>query len=141
MLKVITIKEDGGGISIEDFTIDTTQVTSDTTEYTADQTIIYMDGSMKTMIVPYRSFSNKVILYIYDKMLRDEMYLELSVTDLGKGRMRLIFDYDFKDGQTYEATIRDLNQKLLWRGRIFSTTQSDLQNFDINFSQNNIIKI
>lgn len=141
MLKVITISDSGGGISIEDFTIDTTQVSSDSTIYTADQTVIYMDGSLKVLEVPYRSFDSNVILYIYDKMLNDELYLELTARDLGKGMMRVIFEYDFKDGQTYEATIRSTNQKLLWRGRIFVTKQTDLQNFDINFSENNIIKI
>ena len=42
------------------------------------------------------------------------------------------FSFNFEDDKTYESSITDMDDKLIWRGKIYSTSQTDLQNYSIN---------
>jgi len=55
--------------------------------------------------------------------------------------MVLSFGYDFVDGETFEAKVTDLDDKLIWRGKILATNQNDLENYILHKNDNGIIKI
>lgn len=142
MLRVINIEPDTTGSEI-DFTADTTLVSADTTLYTADQTVINtgQGSGGYNLVVPYRFFKEDVKFYMINELDYTEFYKELSAYDIENGSLVIRFSYDFEDGDSFESTIRDMDDNLMWRGRIFSTDQTDLQNYDIYPPIGNVIKI
>jgi len=56
--------------------------------------------------------------------------------------MLITFQHSFEDGETYEVKVTDTNSKLIWRGKILATIQTDLENYILHkVVDNNIIKI
>lgn len=134
MLKIVNIDP---GYSI---TADNYSITADSMEYTADHTTDG-DGSYE-LNVPYRFFSDRVRFYMINTLTNEHFLDEVDATDYNNGTLKITIDYDFKSGDNFESTIRDLDDDLIWRGRIYSTDQTDLQNFKVNVpNENGIIKI
>jgi len=46
------------------------------------------------------------------------------------------------EGASFETKVLDTDDKLLWRGKIYATSQTDLENYTLNpRNNNNIIRI
>jgi hypothetical protein len=133
-LKIIRIS------GIDDFlTVDNTIITVDSDLYTAD---MILDSNITYFLrVPYRFFTNEVKLILWSEIKQVETIIELTVTE-EDGLMILEFYHDFIDNETFEVKITDLTDKLIWRGKIMATIQTDLQDYILhNVVDNNIIKI
>lgn len=132
MLKVIKINTIDG-----DLTADNTNITVDNTLITVDATI---GGNNYQIKVPYRFFTQDIKLVLWNEIRELETILELEVNE-DNGLMVVDFYFDFVDGETFEAKILDLNDKLIWRGRFLATIQTDLENYILHKKDNGIIKI
>lgn len=132
-LKVINIHNIGDYL-----TVDNTFISVDNDNITADQTL----SSPETYIlkVPYRFFSSDIKLVLWNEIKETETIINLEVNE-ENGLMVIDFNHDFLDGETYEVKITDLQDKLIWRGKILSTTQTDLENYILHKKDNGIIKI
>lgn len=133
-LKVIHINGIG-----DDLTVDSILISVDDTNITVDQTILNpQDHILK---VPYRFFTSNVKLVLWNEIKELETILDLVVVEVD-GQMLITFQHDFEDGESYEVRVTDINNKLIWRGKILSTIQTDLENYILHkVEDNNIIKI
>jgi len=133
-LKVINI------LSIdENLTVDNTIVSVDQTNITADQ--LEMTPADSILKIPYRFFISEVKLILWNEIKETKSILSLIAIE-DNGQMVLTFTHNFKDGETYEVLVTDMNDKLIWRGKILSTVQTDLENYILHkIADNNIIKI
>lgn len=132
-LKVINIHNIGDYL-----TVDNTFISVDSENITADQTLA--SPEIYTLRVPYRFFSSDIKLILWNEIKETETILDLSVVE-DNGLMIIDFHHDFEDGETYEVKITDLDDKLIWRGKVLSTTQTDLENYILHKNDNGIIKI
>jgi len=138
-LKVIKINEIGDYL-----TVDTTNISVDNDIITVDTTLAAHQNYI--LRLPYRFFTYDVNLILWDEVKELETIIPLTVTK-ENGAMVLSFWFDFQDGQSFEVKVLsrgdgDADGKLIWRGKIYSTTQDDLENFKLHTTtQNNIIKI
>jgi len=56
--------------------------------------------------------------------------------------MVLNFSHAFLDGDSYEVKVLDLDNNLVWRGKILATIQTDLENYKLHkVVNNNVYKI
>lgn len=133
-LKIINLQNIG-----DNLTVDNTFIFVDSDLITADQTLI--EPSLYTLKIPYRKFTPVVKLYIWNEIKETETIITITVGN-EPGLMVLEFDYPFIDGETYEVKVlNDSNNELVWRGKILSTTQTDLENYILHKNDNGIIKI
>jgi len=133
-LKVIHIGSIG-----DDLTVDNTFISVDNDIITVDQTIQNpQDYELK---VPYRFFTSNIKLSLWNEIKEFETILDLTVVEVD-GQMLITFQHSFEDGETYEVKVTDTNSKLIWRGKILATIQTDLENYILHkVVDNNIIKI
>lgn len=143
MLKVINIDPNFGGTT--DFTADNMDISIDTEMYTADATIINTGGGdgYYLLTVPYRFYTEYVDFYMINELTNKEYLFGVEAIDNDNGTMTIEIPHDFQEGDSFEAKIISSEQKkLIWRGRIFSTIQTDLQNYQVNVPNvNGLIKI
>lgn len=133
-LKIINLQNIG-----DNLTVDNTFISVDNDLITADQTLI--EPSLYTLKIPYRKFTPVVKLYIWNEIKETETIITITVGN-EPGLMVLEFGYPFVDGETYEVKVlNDSNDELVWRGKILSTTQTDLENYILHKNDNGIIKI
>jgi len=133
-LKIINLQNIG-----DNLTVDNTFISVDSDLITADQTLI--EPSLYTLKIPYRKFTPVVKLYIWNEIKETETIITITVGN-EPGLMVLEFGYPFVDGETYEVKVlNDSNDELVWRGKILSTTQTDLENYILHKNDNGIIKI
>lgn len=133
-LKIIKID------SLSEFlTVDNTNISVDNTNISVDATLI---GPITYLLkIPYRFYTNEVILNLWSEIRQVETIYELTPTQ-EDGLMVLEFFYDFEDNETFEVKVTDLTDKLIWRGKIMATTQTDLEDYILHkVVDNNIIKI
>lgn len=134
-LKIIEISGIPGG----DFlTVDNNIITVDSNLYTADMTI-NLDTTY-FLRIPYRFFTNEVKLVLWSEIKQIETILELTALQ-EDGLMILEFYHQFIDNETFEVRVVDLTDKLIWRGKIMATTQTNLEDYILHVVDNNIIKI
>jgi len=133
-LKIINI------YSIDDFlTVDSTIISVDNEIVSADQIEVIPDDYV--LRVPYRFFNSQVKLILWNEIKEIKNTLTLTAIETN-GEMLITFAHIFKDGETYEVRITDMDDRLIWRGNILSTIQTDLDNYILHkISDNNIIKI
>lgn len=119
--------------------VQTTQdgITIDSTYITIDNAEITIDEGARYLTVPYRFYKEEVRLRLLDEVKDKEVYSQvLPANDNKNGTLTIRFMPEVKEWQSFEAKIVDPdNDKLIWRGKIFVTDQSDLQNFDVNKKQ------
>jgi len=132
-LKVIKINELG-----ENITVDSTLISVDSTLITVDMTAQF--AGIYTLRLPYRFFSSTIKMFLWNEIKETETILTLDVVEDG-GIMVVEFFVEFEDGETFEVRITDLDEKLIWRGKILSTLQNDLENYILHKEDNGIIKI
>ncbi len=134
-LKIIEISGVPGG----DFlTVDNNIITVDSNLYTADMTI--NPDTTYFLRIPYRFFTNEVKLILWSEIKQVETIYELPATQ-EDGIMVLEFYHQFIDNETFEVRVVDLTDKLIWRGKIMATTQTNLEDYILHVVDNNIIKI
>ena len=134
-LKIIEISGIPGG----DFlTVDNNIITVDSNLYTADMTI--NPDTTYFLRIPYRFFTNEVKLILWSEIKQVETIYELPATQ-EDGIMVLEFYHQFIDNETFEVRVVDLTDKLIWRGKIMATTQTNLEDYILHVVDNNIIKI
>lgn len=146
MLKVININPDfTDGIITQYYTADSIEITADSIDITADAIsyTISTTASYYSLVVPYRVFYSDVYVYLKDELTLATYSIDTTATEYTNGTLGLSFSYDFQEGDSFEAAVRDRdNNILLWRGKIYATEQEDLQNFKLNNPDDNgIIKI
>lgn len=132
-LKVIKINELGDYL-----TVDSTLISVDNDIITVDTTQQSIEGY--TLRLPYRFFTSNVKFILWNEIKEKKDILPLEVIE-ENGTMVLSFGYEFFDGETFEAKVTDLDDKLIWRGKILATNQNDLENYILHKNDNGIIKI
>lgn len=133
-------------ININDF--DTLNLSVDNTMITVDNDIITADnttGEISTMyldIIPSE--------YITDSYCKVDFYNELTQVmtnidtsySITNGLMRILFeDIGFNEGDSYELTVRKIDNKIIFRSKAYVTTSNDLQNYQLNQKINNVIQL
>jgi len=145
MLKVININPNWGEPNISPLTVDSIDITIDSIDITADQVSISSGGTTSNydLVVPFRIFESEVNLNLKNELTNEESIIPLTALNNNDGTLKISFSFDFKEGDNFEASIKERSEnKLLWRGKIYSTLKSDLQNFDLNSpNENGVIKI
>lgn len=124
------------------FTVDTTLITADSTEYTSDQTLYFQPNSNDHVltVIP-RFYASDVKLYLWNELKSEETVLECVASETG-GYLEIPFTYFLSEGDSIETKVTNFEDKLMWRGKIYATSQTDLENFTLNpKTNNNIIKI
>jgi hypothetical protein len=123
----------------EFLTVDNTNISVDNTNISVDATLI---GPVTYLLkIPYRFFTNEIILNLWSEIKQVETIYELTVTQ-EDGLMVLEFFHEFIDNETFEVRVTDLTDKLIWRGKIMATTQTNLEDYILHkVVDNNIIKI
>ena len=135
-LKIIEISGIPGG---DYLTVDNNIISVDSNLYTADMTV--KPDTTYFLRIPYRFFTNEVKLVLWSEIKQVETILELPVVQQD-GLMVLEFYHQFIDNETFEVKVTDLTDKLIWRGKIMATTQTDLEDYILHkVVDNNIIKI
>lgn len=132
-LKVIKINELGDYL-----TIDSTLISVDNDIITVDTTQQSIEGYI--LRLPYRFFTSNIKFILWNELKEKQDILPLEVIE-ENGTMVLSFGYEFFDGETFEAKVTDLDDKLIWRGKILTTNQNDLENYILHKNDNGIIKI
>ena len=121
-------------------TADNTNITVDNTNITVDQTFINEDGSYKITILP-RNYYNVSKLILVNELTGETFNLE-TMNIINKGYMDVYFTLNnVKDKDSFKATLYSTTDELLWRGKLFATTQEDIQEYKMNVptSTNKII--
>lgn len=80
-----------------------------------------------------RSYNGGVIAFFLRDELKDiTIEIEVSTVYYQNGILILIFDdYIMKEGQSFEVIINE-DDELIYRGKAFATSQTDLENFELN---------
>lgn len=84
----------------------------------------------QTLIFIPRQSAETVVLSLFDEMLETTTEHELSAI-YQDGYMEVEISHDFKEGHNYSYQVQ-ADGNLLYRGKIFSTSQTDLQNYRSN---------
>lgn len=132
-LKIIKINEPFG----EKITADNTLITADSTNYTADQTSTGDANVYQLSVIP-RFYTSNVKLKMLNEDTSEESVMEVAAEEVN-GKLVVTFSMDFIDGNSFETTITDLSDKLMWRGKVYATLQDDLENFTLYPKTNNKI--
>lgn len=134
-LKVINID------SVNQFlTVDNNIISVDSIEISVDATTL--EQQEHTIKIAYRKYASNINLVLWDELNEVETILPIIVGS-EPGLMVITFSHLFKDGDSYEVKVLDqLDNTLVWRGKIFATVQTDLENYKLHkVVNNNIIKI
>jgi hypothetical protein len=126
-----------------DLTVDSTLYTVDNTSITADRTRI-VTGSTTTeysiLIAPREMVSNVVMEFYHE--LKNTLTSVSATTTNESGYMRINFDIYVVEGDSFELTIKNTQNKVIWKGKAYATEQTDLQDFQFTpKNNNNIIKL
>lgn len=135
-MKIININENSSGL-----TVDNTSITVDNTSITVDMNNM-SDSTIFSIKITPRFYTDEVKLRIKNEMTEVVTNQECSATTLN-GVMIITFNlYDVKDGNSYEFEVSNTSDVLMWRGNVYATNQTDLQDFKLNRPNNrNIIKL
>lgn len=132
-IKVIKINEPFG----YDLRADSTLITVDSTEITADQTNTAPPNTYILSVIP-RFYTDEIKLKLLNEDTEEMTEIELPAEQVN-GKLNIEFTMDMKDGQSFETSVTDLSDKLMWRGKIYATLQEDLENFTLYPKTNNKI--
>lgn len=93
--------------------------------------ILFPISTPQTLVFIPRDNKANILLVITDESTSVETEFTLSTT-YNNGYMSVSLSYDFEEGGSYTYESFDLEGNLLYRGKIFSTAQTDLENYNIN---------
>jgi hypothetical protein len=118
---VINLNEGLSGV-----TCDLTTITVDSTEITVDNNNTTLGYTIK--FIP-RYFTENVILNFRNELTNEETVIETSMTQIN-GLCYVIFSFPIEDATSFELTVLNAsNEELLFRGKVFATLQTDLENY------------
>jgi len=91
---------------------------------------VLIEGDFNTISIYPRVYMDEVTISIYDE-ITDETVVEDVFTSFGdRGRQDIYIDYPFEDDKTYLVDFTQVDtETLIWRGRILSTNETDLQEY------------
>lgn len=135
-MQIFTI---GGNSSLVPLTVDTTLVTVDTTQITVDTTYTSAYGYVINLIP--RFTSQNIRIWFYNELTSTTDELEVFQFQYEGERLIVRFNYDFKEGDSIEITIKDADGRLMRRDKGYATAQTDLENFKLIPPNNNGIII
>jgi len=94
-----------------------------------DDNVLIEGDFFKLSLYP-RVYMDEVTISIYDEM-SDETVVEDIYTSFGdRGRQDIYIDYEFEDDKSYLVDLKQVDtDTLIWRGRLFSTTETNIQEF------------
>lgn len=120
-------------------TVDTTLVTADNTNITADQTVYLVPGSNdhELKIIP-RYYETELTMHLWNEFKQEETVLECTGT-IDEGYLIIPFTLYMTEGESFETKVFDSTNRTVWRGKLYATSQTDLQNFTLNPPGNNNI--
>jgi hypothetical protein len=134
-LKVINIQALGDYL-----TVDNDIISVDTIEISVDATLLEQQDH--TIKISYRNYATNVNLVLWNEIKEIETIIPVVVVS-EPGLMVLNFSHAFLDGDSYEVKVLDqIDNKLVWRGKLLATIQTDLENYKLHkVVNNNIYKI
>lgn len=86
------------------------------------------NDSIHILIFIPRNEKTNVLLKIRNELRNIENEIEVR-GQMINGVFYGNFEYNFKEGGTYEIDVFDLDTNLLFRGKAFATNENDLQNY------------
>jgi len=92
---------------------------------------VLIEGDFNTISIYPRVYMDEVTISIYDE-ITDETVIEDVFTSFGeRGRQDIYVDFDFEDDKSYLIDFMQVDTEILiFRGRLFSTTETNIQEFN-----------
>ena len=92
---------------------------------------VLIEGDFNTISIYPRVYMDEVTISIYDE-ITDETVIEDVFTSFGeRGRQDIYVDFDFEDDKSYLIDFKQVETEILiFRGRLFSTSETNIQEFN-----------
>jgi len=92
---------------------------------------VLIEGEFNTISIYPRVYMDEVTISIYDE-ITDETVVEDVFTSFGdRGRQDIYVDFDFEDDKSYLIDFKQVDTNvLIFRGRLFSTSETNIQEFN-----------
>ena len=92
---------------------------------------VLIEGDFNTISIYPRVYMDEVTISIYDE-ITDETVIEDVFTSFGeRGRQDIYVDFDFEDDKSYLIDFMQVDTEILiFRGRLFSTSETNIQEFN-----------
>ena len=92
---------------------------------------VLIEGDFNTISIYPRVYMDEVTISIYDE-ITDETVVEDVFTSFGeRGRQDIYVDFDFEDDKSYLIDFMQIDTEILiFRGRLFSTSETNIQEFN-----------
>ena len=92
---------------------------------------VLIEGDFNTISIYPRVYMDEVTISIYDE-ITDETVIENVFTSFGeRGRQDIYVDFDFEDDKSYSIDFKQVDTEILiFRGRLFSTSETNIQEFN-----------
>ena len=133
-MKVIIIND---GLQKVPFTADNTDITADNLDITVDSTTLEVQNDTYSIYITPREYVETVDFELVNELTEERTLLEDLEVETINQLMKITFTKEgIKDNETFKAYVYNLGN-LLWRGKVFATTQTDLQNFKMNVPNGN----
>ena len=124
---------------IKSLTVDSVDITVDNTLITVDATIIGTGETKSIRFIP-RFFTPICRLILRNELTNTVLDLEKEMIN-DNGMAIILIDNDLGDEGSYQMTVFDLEDNLIFRGKAFSTNNEDIQNYSMNKRKGNKILI
>ena len=92
---------------------------------------VLIEGEFNTISIYPRVYMDEVTISIYDE-ITDETVVEDVFTSFGdRGRQDIYVAFDFEDDKSYLIDFKQVDTNvLIFRGRLFSTSETNIQEFN-----------
>jgi hypothetical protein len=92
---------------------------------------VLIEGDFNIISIYPRVYMDEVTISIYDE-ITDETVVEDVFTSFGeRGRQDIYVDFDFEDDKSYLIDFKQVDTEILiFRGRLFSTSETNIQEFN-----------
>jgi hypothetical protein len=120
---------------IQGLTVDTTEVTVDSTQITVDN-----DLPSSTYVLRYipREFVERVLIVLRDERTQNTIEQTTSMFYDNGYALSPISLINIEDRTSFELSIFEADEnKLLFRGKVFCTTQDNVQDYSMNLPKTN----
>ena len=93
--------------------------------------VFNVNNSAHNIIVTPRKYSESAFLTLRHE-LKDRTFTFPDLQAVkDNGYLRVNFTFTFKEGESYEITLTSESNELLWRGKGYATTETDLENYKL----------
>jgi hypothetical protein len=121
-------------------------ITADSIEVTVDSTSVTVDNTSSQIVATYyldiipRFYTTEVVATFTNELTQAVHTLNCSAVKMGN-YLRVAFMMDANNNDSFSVTVKDLTGKLMWRGKVFATTQEDIQQYKVNVPNTNNVLI